>query len=172
MKCLYILGLSLLLVHGLLGGPKSKLKKFLSHDSALIAAVFTVAQEGNGDSESRIEFRTSDGKLIGAKSFMSEDHAHGLGIVKAEWTLDSRYFVFSTIASGGRNAGYFPTFFFSRSDHQLHALDKFARGNIIDPEFELGFPNSVSVIVEDRSQRTQKPLLETRNLRLDGFSEK
>jgi hypothetical protein len=134
--------------------------------------VFTVVQEGNGDSESRIEFRTSKGKLIGAKSFMSKDHAHGLGIVKAEWTLDSRYFVFSTISSGGRHAGYFPTFFFSRSDNQLHVLDKFARGNIIDPEFELGFPNSVTIIVEDRSQHTKKPLLETRTLRLVELKEK
>ena len=147
----YLLALSFLLFVNATAGTTSRLKKYLSHDSAMVASIYTVVQEGNGDSESKIEFRTSKGVLIGAKSFLSKDHAHGLGVVKATWTLDSRYFIFSTMASGGRLSGNFPTFFFNRADNQLHLIDAFKHSKIVSPEFETEFPDGVSFTIESHS---------------------
>src|SRR5205814_5308354 len=90
------------------------------------------------------------GKLLGGKSFMSHDHEHGLGVIKAAWTLDSKYFVFSTIVSGGHEPGLFPTFFYSRLDNKLHLLDKLIGSPVTSPEFVLLFPDSVSLSLRAR----------------------
>src|SRR5258708_7453017 len=137
-----------LLYHPAIGGPKNRVKQFVSPDKTLLANVLT-AEWKNG-TESKIEFRKVKGKLLGGKSFLSRDHEHGLGVIKAEWTLDSKFFVFSTIASGGHQPGHFPTFFYSRLDTSIHLLDKFVGIWITSPDFVLLFPDSVSLTVRDK----------------------
>ena len=129
-------------------GPKSKAKQFVSPDKSLLANLLTAVSDKG--TESKVEFRTSQGRLLGGKSFMSRDHEHGLGVIKAEWTLDSKYFVFSTISSGGHAPGNFPTFFYSRNDNKLHLLDKLIGSPVTSPEFVLLFPDSVSLTVRAR----------------------
>jgi hypothetical protein len=127
------------------GGGKKNLKRFLSPDKTLVASILSI-QSGAG-TESKIELRTSSGTPVGGKSFMSKDHAHGFGVMKAAWTLDSRFFIFSTIGSGGHEAGHFPTFYYSRDDNKIHFLEPIVGGQIADPDFEIGYPDSVSILV-------------------------
>lgn len=166
------MALLFLFVQGGEGRSKSKLKKYLSPDSSLVANVLTVTQDDNGDSESKVEFRSSKGVLIGGKSFMSKDHAHGLGVMKAGWTFDSKFFVFSTIASGGAMQRNFPTIFFSRKDNQLHMLNANMNAKIISPEFDLEFPDGVSVMTERLAQDGQTTITESYTMRLSQLEDK
>lgn len=162
----------LVVVTAISAGPKSRLKQYLSHDSSLVASIFTVIQDGKSDTESEIEFRTLQGKLLGRRSFISKDHAHGLGVVKAEWTLDSKFFVFSTMASGGQMPGNFPTFFFSRDDDQLHALDVGEDSKVTDPEFDLGFPDVLSVSMRRRAAEGKGYITHVNTVRLSELQQK
>ena len=63
--------------------------------------VVPVSKEaGRSEYESRIEFKSSDGKIACSLDYSSEDNEHGFRVVKAEWTPDSQYFVFSLTSSG------------------------------------------------------------------------
>lgn len=157
--------------YGLSGG-KSKLTQYLSRDSSMVASVFTVDYDGNGNTESKVEFRTRKGELIAAKSFMSGDRAHGLGVIKAAWTLDSEFFVFIAIASGGQESGHFPTFFFDRSNHQLYMIEKLLNGNVTDPEFELEYPDGIIITIRDRLPSGKSSEAITRTVYLSKLKEK
>ncbi len=127
---------------------RRSLKRYDSPDKSLMAIVMTVNDEQLGP-ESNVELRTAAGALIGLKRFTSKDHVHGFGVIKAKWSLDSRFFVFSTVASGGREAGKFPTFFFSRIDKRIHPLDPAVGKWITDPEFYLQEDDVITVTVYD-----------------------
>src|SRR6266849_3231050 len=51
--------------------------------------------------ESRVEFYSPQQEMLCALDYSSDDGEHGFGIVKAAWTPDSYYFVFSLTSSGG-----------------------------------------------------------------------
>ncbi len=127
---------------------RRSVKRYDSPDKSLLAIVVTINDSQLGP-ESSIELRTAAGALIGLKRFTSKDHAHGLGVVKAQWSLDSRFFVFSTIASGGREAGKFPTFYFNRIDKQIHPLNRSIGRWITDPEYCLQADDVITVTVHD-----------------------
>jgi hypothetical protein len=111
-----------------------KVKMYYTADHAVMARVHTV--NGNtGNAESALDIRTSNGKLLAFRSFVSKDHQHGAAVMKGLWTMDSTYFVFSTISSGGNDAGHFPTYFFSRRDNTIRSLDTLMHLRVIDPEF-------------------------------------
>ena len=94
-------------------------------------------------SESRIEFRSADNDLLCALDYSSEDGEHGLGVVKAEWTPDSRYFVFSLSSSGGHQPWHAPTEFYSRRDGTIRELDDYFQPGISKADFQLIAPNTV-----------------------------
>lgn len=116
----------------------------------MAARIVTIDVRGDGNTESGIELRKSNGGLIGIKNFFSKDHEHGLSVVKAEWTYDSKFFVFSTISSGGQQPGHFPTFFYSKADNKIHALDHFVGIWVTNPEFFIQAPDLLTVTVRDR----------------------
>jgi len=60
---------------------------------------------GRSDDESRIEFRSAVDDFLCALDYSSEDSEHGFGVVKAGWTADSQYFVFSLTSSGATKRG-------------------------------------------------------------------
>jgi hypothetical protein len=49
--------------------------------------------------------------MLCALDCSSEDSEHGFGIVKAAWTPDNKYFVFSLTSSGGHQSWHFPKHF-------------------------------------------------------------
>jgi hypothetical protein len=75
--------------------------------------------------ESRIEIRSSHGKLIRWKSFTSSDGEHGKAIGHAAWTSDAEFFVFSTTNTGGHQPWSWMSYFYSRRKNRFYCLDDF-----------------------------------------------
>ena len=130
-------------------GKKRNERKYTAPDGGLGVVVAPVSKEtGRSEYESRIDFKTSDGKVICALDYSSQDNEHGFGVVKAEWTPDSQYFVFSLTSSGGHQAWHSPTQFFSRKDETIRSLDDyFAAAGISKSDFEVIAPNTVKTEV-------------------------
>lgn len=86
-------------------------------------------------------------KLCSA-DYSSADGTHGFVVVKAEWTPDERYFVFSTQSSGGHQPWHAPTSFYSSDDHMLCSLDDFLEPpGIATPDFMLSPPNRITTFI-------------------------
>lgn len=100
--------------------------------------------------ESKLEFYSPDNKLLCALDYSSEDHEHGFGVVKAAWTPDNDYFVFSLTSSGGHQAWHAPTLFYSARDHEIRSLDNYVAGaiGISKADFTLRPPNTVVTEVQ------------------------
>src|SRR5258708_3179950 len=109
-----------------LAKQEKKQRRYTSPDGGLTALVEPVSkEEGRSENESRIEFKFIDGRIACAIDYSSEDSEHGFGVVKAEWTPDSEYFVFSLTSSGGHQPWHAPTQFLSRKDGTVRTLDDY-----------------------------------------------
>jgi dipeptidyl aminopeptidase/acylaminoacyl peptidase len=123
--------------------PEGRREYVAPDGSARVVVVPVGKQAGRADYESRIEFRTDDGEIACSLEYSSRDSEHGFGVVKAEWTPDSQYFVFSLTSSGGHQAWHAPTQFLSRKDRKLRTLDDYFVGGITKANFSLVAPNTV-----------------------------
>jgi len=129
-------------------------KTYWSPDAAMVAAIkSTMAPEATP--ESLIEFRTKDGELLCALDYASQDREHGLGVVKAQWTPDAKYFVFSLTSSGGHRAWHAATQFYSRKTATIQTLDDYFDGEVSNPDFQLIAPSKVKT---ELWEGTSKPV--------------
>ncbi|HUY18714.1 MAG TPA: hypothetical protein VMV15_05765 [Candidatus Binataceae bacterium] len=100
-------------------------RDYRAPDGTLIARVVAADKAlSETDVESRIEIRSKDGKLIFSKDYSSDDGLHGLGVVKAQWTPDSQFFVYSMTSSGGHQPWYAPIDVYSRAHNRVARLDE------------------------------------------------
>jgi dipeptidyl aminopeptidase/acylaminoacyl peptidase len=129
-------------------------KRYNAPDGGLTALVTPISKEaGRSEYESRIEFKSIDGKIACAIDYSSADSEHGFGVVKAEWTPDSQYFVFSLTSSGGHQPWHAPTQFLSREDGKIRTLDDYVDGaGISNADFQLIAPNTVKTEVWKNQQ--------------------
>jgi hypothetical protein len=120
---------------------------FVSPDRALQATIIPVSPEqGLQANESRVELRRKDGKLLCMKDYSSSDGEHGYGVQKAQWTPDSRFFVYDLASSGGHQPYRAPTFFFSRENNRVRNIEEFTdRAVLSDAVFQIVGPHSVVV---------------------------
>ena len=94
--------------------------------------------------ESRLEFYSPRQELLCALDYSSEDHEHGFGVVKAAWTPDNNYFVFSLTSSGGHQSWHYPTHFYCTKDMKIYYLDEYSEASGISKgEFILRAPDVV-----------------------------
>jgi len=126
------------------GGQPIKVKMLYSPDRQVVVRIHTVDSD-SVNAESVVEIRKANGKLLAFRNFVSKDHQHGAGVMKGQWTTDSTFFVFSTILSGGAEAGHFPTYFFSRKDNKIRSVDSLMQMRISDPEFFID-PDEIIVV--------------------------
>ncbi len=107
--------------------PQELHKKFSSSrspDGALVARIVAADKTLSvPDVESVVEIRTGDGKLILSRDYSSDDWLHGFGVVKSQWTPDSRFFVYSLTSSGADRPWYSPIDVYSRTDNRIARLD-------------------------------------------------
>ena len=137
-----------------LAKQEKKQRQYTAPDGRVRVVVVPVSKEaGRSEYESRIEFKSSDGKIDCALDYSSEDNEHGFGVVKAEWTPDSQYFVYSLTSSGGHQSWHAPTQFLSRKDGTVRSLDDyFAAAGVSKSDFRLTARNTVETEVwEDKS---------------------
>src|SRR5215472_16096339 len=125
-----------------------KTHRYVSPDGTASVSVIPVGKKGLEQSESLIEFRTAEGKLLCGLNYSSSDGEHGFGVVTAAWTPDSRYFVFSLTSSGGHQAWHAPTQFYSSKTGAIRTLDDYLDGaGISNPDFTLRSPNIVNTAI-------------------------
>jgi len=123
-------------------------RQYTAPDGGAHVVVVPVSKEpGRSEYESRIKFQSSDGKISCTLDYSSEDSEHGFGVVKAEWTPDSQYFVFSLTSSGGHQAWHAPTQFLSRKDGKVRTLDDYFTVGISNADFRVVAPNTVKTEV-------------------------
>jgi hypothetical protein len=145
-----------------LANLQRKERRYTAPDGGLSVVIVPVKSivAGRAGDESRIDFKSSDSKIDCAVDYSSGDNEHGFGVVKAEWTADSQYFVFSLTSSGGHQAWHAPTQFLSRKDGTIHSLDDyFAAAGISKADFQLIAPNTVRTEVwKDKGVRVSVEL--------------
>lgn len=93
--------------------------------------------------ESRVGIQSGDRQQLCTMDYSSEDGQHGFSVVKAEWTPDSRFFVYSLISSGGHQAWHTPTQFYDRADGVVRSLDDYFPKGISKADFLLVAPNTI-----------------------------
>jgi hypothetical protein len=99
---------------------------------------------GHQDNESKLEFYSTGNQRLCTLDYSSEDGEHGFGVVKAAWTPDSQYFVFSLTSSGGHQSWHAPTLFYSVKIRAIFSLDGYVEGSgIAKGDFTLKAPNIV-----------------------------
>jgi hypothetical protein len=118
---------------------RSRIEQLPSPDKALVAVVSDTA------SESVVVVKTEAGKAMARRSFRSNNGQHGYGVVKAQWTPDSQFFVFSLESSGGHQPWHTPVEYFSRRDAHMHRLDEELNDAVADPHFVIAAPDRVTV---------------------------
>jgi len=118
-------------------------KEFKAKNGSRIVILPIGKLSAYAEQESRIEFYSPQNQMLCALDYSSEDGEHGFGVVKAAWTPDQKYFVFSLTSSGGHQAWHAPTLFYSVKDDSLHALDSYVDGRISKGDFILKAPNGV-----------------------------
>jgi hypothetical protein len=98
------------------------------------------------------------GRLLWSHDFTSPDHGHGRGVAFARWSPNSRFFVFSTVSSGGHHPWEYFTYVFDRRSQQMYFLNgDRAFGAIIRPEFQFSGEDTLTVTSLDWKKHLASP---------------
>jgi hypothetical protein len=100
-------------------------KVYTSTNNHLKALVIPVGAKGYETFESRVEIRSSRGRLMRKQSFASTDHNHGAGVDHAEWSSDGQFFLFNTSSTGGHQPWHVATYFYRLKNNKIYSLDSF-----------------------------------------------
>jgi hypothetical protein len=125
-----------------------------SPDKRLQVIVVAVGKKGYRNSESRVEIRTSDGRVLRHRSFSSPDGEHGEGVGRAEWSADGQFFVFNTSSSGGHQPWHIPTYFYNRKRNRFFSLDDYI--GQVTSDFKIGRRNMISTTRFNARRNEQK----------------
>jgi hypothetical protein len=120
--------------------PVERKARYPSPNGSLVAVIKTVNR-----SESELSIRAPSGELLFQKSYVSKDGEHGFGVVKAQWTPDSQYFLYSLASTGGHQPWHSPVDFFDRRRFQVRSLDTVLKDSIVNPQFVVAAPDKVKV---------------------------
>src|SRR5207248_11363542 len=137
------------LLTGLCGGAQQQadspqIQKFSSPDGKIVAFVRS-RKAPEATSESRVELRSQNGRVLARRNYGSEDGEHGYGVTKAAWTPDSQFFVYSLESSGGHQSWHTPVQFFWRSENKIISLDDALEDAVTNPQFLLSAPDCLTV---------------------------
>jgi hypothetical protein len=101
-----------------------KLRIYSSPDRTLRAVVYPVdiSLDVTPDMESRVVIRTREGNTLNSKDYSSSRGFNGYYVVNAEWSPDSKFFVYSMSSSGGHSPWQFPMAVYGRES--VHGSEK------------------------------------------------
>ena len=117
-----------------------------SPDQALRAIVFPSGMDlhASPDIESRVVIRGNDAKLVTSKDYSSPRGTNGYYVVRAKWSPDSQFFVFSMSSSGGHSPWQFPTWVYSRQKNTFISFSTMISGNpTISDDFDFTGPHTI-----------------------------
>ncbi len=115
-------------------------RSYVSPDRKFKAVITAKGKECN---ESKVDIYMKD-KLMVSDDYFSEDCDHGEVVEYAQWTRNSRFFVFSMYNSGGHQSWASSISFFDRENGKTLDLDKFLPP-IADTKFILKAPDYVTL---------------------------
>jgi hypothetical protein len=144
MKRLAVTALLIAALEAVAQQARPRIQKYPSPDKDVVAIIATT-KAVEATEESSIEFRSSSGKVLGRMDYSSPDGEHGYGVVKAAWTPDSEFFVYSLESSGGHQAWHSPVHFYSRKRAQIFSLDDTLRDAVMNPQFNIEAPDKVTI---------------------------
>jgi hypothetical protein len=142
--------------------------KYVSPDHQMKAVVSPVAPKHKKSVESRVDIYDADGKLVSTVDYSSPDGEHGMGVVRAAWTPDSQFFVYSMASSGGHQPWKSPTWFFIRSSGKTQGLEQSLGKPVLSPNFSLKAPNTVIIETSKKSPMNEAPEI-TEDVKLAGL---
>ena len=135
-------------------------KEFKSPDGKFVAVVAPADEKrGFEERESRISIVRPGGTQISMHDFSSRDGEHGYGVVGAQWTPDSQFFVCQMSNSGGHSPLYAPVVFWSRKTHRFYRLKAYTADRIF------------SIVAPDRIQVDSWPDLQPVTVKLSRLKE-
>ena len=118
--------LALVVTSLLAAGPaQAGEQRFASPNGRVQVRVVGIGNPGFVDQESRIEIRTTSGRLIGSRAFGSGDGQHGFGLRRGAWTAGGRWFVFNLDSSGGHQPWHVPTYAYDAISGHFFQLDDY-----------------------------------------------
>jgi hypothetical protein len=119
---------------------------YRSPDGTLRAVVLPVDISLNAtpDMESRVVIRTSKGETVTSKDYSSPRGFNGYYVVRAQWSPDSKFFVYSLSSSGGHSPWSFPMAVYSREKNRFAAFSDLINGNpTVSSDFKFSGPHTV-----------------------------
>jgi hypothetical protein len=131
-----------------------KQEKYVSPDQALCITITSTFLEGIPEAaETRVEIQPNKKrKFFNASTGEFPDAVQKHAVVKAGWTPDSQFFVFSLSSEGRPQAWHFATFFYDRKRNEIRSLDTFI-GAISNAEFTLLPPEIVQTEIWNGGER-------------------
>ena len=125
-------------------GASPKPKEYKAKSGTRVVVLPAGKSSSRNDFESNLEFYSPKNQMLCSLDYSSEDGEHGFRVVKAAWTPDSNYFVFSLSSSGGHQPWHAPTLFYSTRDNTVRSLDRYTNApGISSGGFSLQAPNVV-----------------------------
>jgi hypothetical protein len=130
-----------------------KLRVYPSPDGTLRAVVYPadISLDATPDMESRVVVRTSKGQTLTSRNYSSPRGFNGYYVVNAQWSPDSRFFVYSLSSSGGHSPWQFPMAVYGREavhgseKDRIVAFSDLINGNpTVSPEFKFIGPHTVT----------------------------
>jgi hypothetical protein len=113
---------------------------FPSPDRALTAIVVPAdpSLHATPDMESRIDIKSRSGHIHASKDYSSPGGANGYYVVRAKWTPDSHFFVYSLSSSGGHSPWQSPMAVYSRAANAFVSFSDLIGGNpTLSPNFKM-----------------------------------
>lgn len=114
-------------------------RTFRSPDGRLVARI----QRAGKTVEEVVEIRAIGGKLLCRRSYVSADGTHGLIVVQAAWTPNSKFFVWSMESSGGHQPWCWPTDFYDAARSRAVSLDRATGLPVTSGDFSVKAPDVV-----------------------------
>jgi hypothetical protein len=108
----------------------AKPRIYPSPDRALRALVFPVdiSLDATPDMESRVVIRNVMGDTLTSKDYASPRGFNGYYVLNAEWSPDSKFFVYSMSSSGGHSPWQFPMAVYSREKNAFASFSDMIDG--------------------------------------------
>jgi hypothetical protein len=120
---------------------------FVSPDKAMRALVLPddISLDTTPDMESRVVIRAGNGSTVTSKDHSSPRGMNGYYVVRANWSPDSQFFVYSLTSSGGHSPWSFPMMVFSRKASAIAEFSAMIGGKpTLAGEFSFSGPHTVA----------------------------
>jgi hypothetical protein len=147
--------------HQLLPTPRAELsclavkpQVYPSPDQALRAFILPVDVDlhATPDMESRVVIRANEAKLLTSKDYSSPRGANGYYVVRAKWSPDSQFFVYTMSSSGGHSPWSFPAWVYSRQKNLFASFNEMiGRNPTVSEDFSFSGPHTVTAFTWEKS---------------------